>query len=241
MWLNVSWRSEAGVKTEDNRDCAGIGFKGAEMLCIVIDGSTAAPDSGALAWQLACRMVDWYVNTEGPSTAKTVIAQLRHVHAELASLHPRSSASYLIACVRNTGAAFALHAGDCLLGKRNSENEVNWLTRPHTLANVFEDVPTATLAFLPARHRLTRSFRLSAFMAPDIGEVGAEEELLIATDGFWADLNPQDQIRFLEGQDLPTPTSGDDRSLLRIWLTGEAPGERIKLTGDENIYVRDRQ
>jgi len=159
----------------------------------------------------------------------------------LASLHPRSSASYLIACVRNTGAAFALHAGDCLLRKRNSENEVNWLTRSHTLANVFEDVPTATLALLPAPHCLTRSFRLSAFVAPDIGEVGAEEELLIATDGFWADLNSQDQIRFLKGQDLHTPTCGDDRSLLRIWLTGEAQGKRVKLSGHENMYVRDRQ
>jgi serine/threonine protein phosphatase PrpC len=217
MPIEVSWRSQIGTRTSDNRDCGGIGIRADEALCIVLDGSTTAPDSGILARQIIRETVDWYVASDEAITAESLTVRLREVHGTLSRQHPRGSASYMIVHTRGD-ALLALHAGDCLLGQMDGTDEIRWLTQPHTLANATEHVPVTTLAGLATRHRLTRSFRTREFLPPDAVELNIEKDLVIATDGFWAELSKKDQALFLEGQSLPTPIDGDDRSVLRIRL-----------------------
>lgn len=243
MGIDVGWRSQAGVRTDDNRDCGGVGIRGDEALCVIADGSSTAPDSGALTRAIIRELVDWYVASDPAVNKEALLAQLPLIHERLSKRHPRASASYLIVHIGIDGKGIVLHAGDCLLGCRDDKGAVQWLTRPHTLANATGDIPIAEIADLPSRHRLTRSFRSREYLAPEIAEIGIEKELLLATDGFWADLRPNDQARFAEGEEIPLPANGDDRSILRIRREGATQdgGVVTEDVSTGNFYVRARQ
>ncbi|WP_213286686.1 hypothetical protein [Bradyrhizobium sp. sGM-13] len=227
MAINVSWHSQTGTRTSDNRDCGGIGIRADEALCVVLDGSTTAPDSGILARQIIRDMVDWYVASDEEINSESLTVQLRQLHGTLSRLHPRASASYMIMHIQDD-ALLVMHAGDCLLGRRDKTDEIEWLSQPHTLANATGHVPVATIAGLTTRHRLTRSFRAREFLAPDAMELNFEKEFVVATDGFWAELGTQDQARFLEGQKIAMPVDGDDCSALRIWLLDTERDTRVR-------------
>ena len=51
-------------------------------------------------------------------------------------------------------------------------------------------------------------------MAPDVSclTLGADEMLVLATDGYWAALDPDQQAQFLEGKPLPNLDDPDDCS-----------------------------
>lgn len=220
MGIAISWHSQTGTRTEDNRDCGGVGLRGDEALCVVLDGSTKGPDSGALARQVTRALIDWYVATDQEITAETLTARLREIHGALSKTHPRDSASYMIVHVRATHAVLVLHAGDCLFGRLQENGGIAWLSQPHTLASVTGENTVAEIAGLAARHRLTRSFRAREFRRPDALELVIEEDstLVIATDGFWAELSTAEQDRFRDGEDMPMDTERDDRSILCIRL-----------------------
>lgn len=243
MGIEISWHSQAGKRTDDNRDCAGVGMRGDEALCIVLDGSTNGPDSGALARRVARDMIDWFVTTEEAVTADILIARLRAIHAGLSGHHPRGSASYMIVHIRLPDVLLAVHAGDCLIGRRDGQQAIEWVCRPHTLANATgADVPIAAIAGQVARHRLTRSFRVREFMAPDVVALHGGREIIVATDGFWADLSAEDQNRFLEDQSIPIPAAGDDRSALRLLVINAAPEIHVRGAKAEtdDFYVKAR-
>lgn len=240
MGIEVSWRSQAGVRTDDNRDHGGIGIRFNETLFIIADGSSTAPDSGALAQSIIRELVDWYVVSDQAMTPEALLAQLPRLHKNLSKQHRRASASYMIVHIGSDGTGIVLHAGDCLLGQRNDDGSIEWLNRPHTLANAMGDIPITVIAGLPERHRLTRSFRSREFVAPYIGETRIKKELLLATDGFWAELQSEDQLRFIEGNDIPMPANGDDRSVLRLRLENAVQdgSVRIREASTGNFYVR---
>jgi serine/threonine protein phosphatase PrpC len=205
MEMELDWRSQHGTKTGDNRDYGGVGIRPDGVLCLVLDGSTSGPKSGELAGQIARDVIDWYVATAEDVTAETLTAQLRQIHGSLSKRFPRDTASYVIVCLAGTGPALVLHAGDCLLGRQAGRSPLQWFIRPHTLANVIDDIPVAEIAESYVRHRLTRSFRAREFMLPDVTEIKIEQgsSLVPATDGFWAELNSEEQAMLMRGQISP--------------------------------------
>ncbi|WP_286182374.1 hypothetical protein [Rhizobium sp. ICMP 5592] len=76
-------------------------------------------------------------------------------------------------------------------------------------------------------------------MAPDVlAEEKASGTLLLATDGFWAELTESEQEAFLGGGQSTAPER-DDRSVLRLWLSTEEPTEiLLDDGGSTNFYVR---
>jgi serine/threonine protein phosphatase PrpC len=237
MGIDVSWLSQAGKKTKDNRDFGGVGIRVNEAMCIVLDGSTNGPNSGGLAQQITQELIDWYVAVDDEITAKTLVARLRQIHGALAEAYPRDSASYMIVNIRRPSMLFVLYAGDCLLGRRNTHAGINWLSRPHTLASLTGETSIASIVDLPARHLLTRSFRAREFMVPEAILSKAQGEFLIATDGFWAELSPSEQAHFMDGEKVPMTADGDDRSLLRFRFADTAQDGDIRIPPD-NFYVR---
>jgi serine/threonine protein phosphatase PrpC len=236
MGIDVSWLSQAGKRTKDNRDCGGVGIRAEEVLCVVLDGSTNGPNSGEFARQITQELIDWYVASDEAMTAETLTARLRQIHEALAKAYPRDSASYMIVNIR-ANAALALYAGDCLLGRHDRKSGVEWLSRPHTLASVTGETSIASIADLPARHLLTRSFRAREFLLPEAILTKVEGEFLIATDGFWAELSPSEQVRFMDGQNMPMAAEGDDRSVLQFHFTDSEQNAKISVQPD-NFYVR---
>lgn len=76
-------------------------------------------------------------------------------------------------------------------------------------------------------------------MTPDSLDVFDGPDLILATDGFWADLSVDDQIRFMQDGVLPGAASGDDCSLLIIGSDSGPDGPAIlPMDADDAFYVR---
>jgi len=216
MALECEWRSQQGTLTGDNRDCFGIAQRDGVTLYIVADGSTSSPGGGTLARKLVQQISTAFPLMEHSPSDESLIALLRQQHADLRCDHATDSASYLMAVHVTESQLLVLHAGDCRLGRVNRDQSINWLTPAHTLANAVQSLTEDELASHPDRHYLTRSFRGRHFQAPAIGRFSlyAQDHLIIATDGYWADLPPDMQNAFEAGGPLPEDYSGDDVSIL---------------------------
>lgn len=239
MAIEIHWRTRPGGRTADNRDFAGIGVRAGTAFCILLDGSTRGRDSGRLVRAIARAMVDRFIEGDGMESADDVIAGLRETHRALARTWPQASASYAILLTREDRPALALHAGDCLVGSAEPGRGPAWLSRPDTLANAVAEPSIGDLRTDPARHRVTRSFRAREFMAPTVLELPRPIEPVLATDGFWADLDAAAQADFLNGAAPDPGVEGDDRSCLHVRLgAGSGPpvvrGEDL----EASAYVR---
>lgn len=96
----------------------------------------------------------------------------------------------------------------------------------------------AEVAASPLRNRLTRSFRGKIFMKPDVAliDIEGEENFVIATDGFWARLAPEDYSYFLSGERPELPDPEDDCSALVIKIRSDV--DHVTFAGEvpENVY-----
>ena len=237
MGGEINWYSKQGQHTDDNRDYCGVGLRDNATLCIVLDGSSSGANSGELSLLIARDLIDWFMTAEQVA-AGVIIDRLRHIHTILSPRFRRDSASFVIALLAKEGTARVLHSGDCLAGFYEGKGPIDWRTQPHTLANPVDDMSIANIAASPVRHRLTRSFRSREFIRPDVSKLAIEgdEQLVLATDGFWAALDSEDQARFLAGQELPHAVDRDDCSVLSLQF---ADGQSCEV-GDEdanNLYV----
>ncbi|MBE0703754.1 hypothetical protein [Manganibacter manganicus] len=239
MTLQIQWHYRQGTRTADNRDHAGIGIRGDAVLAIVLDGSTSGSASGDFAREIARRMVDWFVAGAEAVTADTLIAQLRVTHAALTMVFRTDSASYVLVYLEATRPALVLHSGDCLVGRCEENGRIAWLTQPHTLANPLLPMAIESLAKDPTRHLLTRSFRSKRFITPDLNSFELDNRpLLVATDGFWAELKENQQVAFIEGLVGTVDQERDDCGVLSILRGGS--GSEIELIDTEaapNLYV----
>ncbi|OWK24661.1 hypothetical protein AJ87_20050 [Rhizobium yanglingense] len=239
MPFAIQWNSHQGTRTDDNRDHAAIAIRGDSVLVLVLDGSTTGPASGAFAREIAGRMLDWFMNGAAV-TAESLTGQLRATHAALAENFKGDSASYVILYAEPERPVFVSHAGDCIVGRPRSDGNIDWLSQPHTLANALSAVPHDVIAKEPSRHFLTRNFRSRSFMTPDFASIELDDRpLLVATDGFWAELDPIAKGAFLEGRFSTAEPERDDQSVLS--LTRASTGSLINITGvhdTESIQVR---
>lgn len=239
MQVSVRWQSQSGNRTQGNRDYAGMGIADRSLLAVVADGSTTGKDSGELAQFLVHNLVDWFVGIDGVVGEREISGKLQIIHGSLSGKFQPSSASYMIVFIRPQHPCLVGYAGDCILGTLVDGGNVNWLTVPDTLANALSCIPIEELAKARSRHLLTRSFRSREFMPPafqtfDIKSAG----LLVATDGFWAELPSEDQLAFLSGRRPPSIGEHDDRSVLDLSWSGLADTamEQVDVIGD--IYLQ---
>jgi serine/threonine protein phosphatase PrpC len=221
------WHSYQGTLTSDNRDYCGIAEREDAKFYAVLDGATSGPDGAALAKELACYLVDGFFDERPPVTKTDICGLLAQAHEKLRCRYPSDSASYFILIQPTSGPALTLHAGDCRLGKLNQDNSVSWLNAIHCLANATAPMTDAEIAVHPNRHQLTRSFRPRKFQEPEAGEysIGSNETFVIATDGFWAELNAAQQTQLLEGQFVSSGEDADDISVLVLKAEPSVPDQ----------------
>lgn len=241
MGLEFSWRTKRGQLSENNWDYCGIGLRPDSSLCIVLDGSTSGTKSGDLAQQIATRLIDWFVELKASVTTDAIIDQLGKIHEILALEFRSASASYAIVLIEAEKTISVLHAGDCLVGRDNGHSPAIWETRPHTLVNAIESIPVEEVAKSPLRHQLTRSFRAREFLKPEVCSIDFEGDqmIVVGTDGFWADLDPDGQNKFLDGDDPSKEAVKDDCSALKITKLTVPQVLNVSCHASENIYFVD--
>jgi len=77
--------------------------------------------------------------------------------------------------------------GDCRLGFVS--NEVQWLTKPHTLLTAFDGSLGNVKKDLITRHTLTHTLNAKRFIQPEIVSIISlqNERWLLCSDGYWAE------------------------------------------------------
>lgn len=241
MVLGYEWHSFQGTGTKDNRDYCGIARRPDSTMSVVLDGATRGPSGGELVRELAYRLVDQFLGHDMPVDAAQIYNQLQQAHKDLRHRYPADSASYLIMIDTHDGQLMTAHAGDCRLGKLRKDKSVEWLTKPHCLANATADLAETELAAHANRHQLSRSFRPRRFQEPEYGQFTSlpDDVLLIATDGFWAEMNSLEQSELLEGRYKPSGSVRDDRSCLLLRSTSQTrKAEQVE--SSENIYIQPK-
>jgi len=149
--------------------------------------------------------------------AEALLQLIANSHQALGDAHPQAACSYLVLCLLSD-AAFSIHEGDCCLGLIEQSGTIDWLNSAHCAANWQGNLTHAEIAQAPSRHRLTRCFSARRASNPEINHWPLEpnQHWLLATDGFWAGLSPQEQQSFLRDGNLPAPPTDDDISCLSI-------------------------
>ncbi len=218
MTFEYEWLSSPGTITSDNRDHCGIAERPDATLYVVIDGATRGQNGGDLARELAHQLVEQFLELGKPFAKIQISKLLQNVHKNLRRRFPADSASLFILVQKSDGSIMTAHAGDCRLGRLKFDKPIEWLSKPHTLANAIEDVSDPELITNPSRHSLTRSFRPRQLPDMEYGEFAfsSGDAFLIATDGFWAELNSSEQREHIEGKTPLFEKDTDDRSCLML-------------------------
>jgi serine/threonine protein phosphatase PrpC len=110
-------------------------------------------------------------------------------------------------------------AGDCRLGLLNNKS-IQWLSPVHTGANFSGENFEIAMKLMPERHVLTKSLNLRRNFEPEEFElvVSTDDVFIVATDGFWMELNEAQQQSFINepGVFIGDKSLVDDTSVLLI-------------------------
>lgn len=215
------WQSIQGIQTADNRDFYGTVEVCDIRLFVLVDGATTSPNSGDMAKTLVQHLLEDIAASGVPPSSERLIDILARIHTKLRRRYSADSTSYIIAYQNNRHSVTTLHAGDCRLGKITTEGSIQWLTKPHTLANSIRDIAENDLKNDQKRHILTRSFKGRRFQTPESNTFDLSNEdsqLLLASDGFWAGLTQQVQLDMLNSLPIDPKLFIDDTSCLQWFL-----------------------
>lgn len=222
MRATLQWHTQAGTITPDNRDASAHIDQAHASLYLIADGSSSHPCSGELAQALLAKLtLDFSLlpatELNPEQLAEALLQIIASSHRALRDAHPHAACSYLVLCLL-ADAAFSIHEGDCCLGLIEQSSKIDWLSSAHCAANWQGNLTHAEIAQAPSRHRLTRCFSARRASNPEINHWPLEpnQHWLLATDGFWAGLSPQEQQSFLREGNLPAPPTDDDISCLSI-------------------------
>ncbi|ASY73369.1 hypothetical protein AOX55_00004796 (plasmid) [Sinorhizobium fredii CCBAU 25509] len=75
--------------------------------------------------------MDWLVETGAAITADLMVKALGQVHENLRKHYPRGSASVLLIHATGHNSITVFHSDDCVLGKLDTNDGINWQTSPH--------------------------------------------------------------------------------------------------------------
>jgi serine/threonine protein phosphatase PrpC len=114
---------------------------------------------------------------------------------------------------------FGFCAGDCRLGLLNNKT-IQWLSPVHTGANPLGNEFEHSMVSLPERHILSKSLNLRRKFEPVTFELETADDdiFVIATDGFWMELNEVQQQTFINEPSLCLGDKSlvDDTSVLLV-------------------------
>jgi serine/threonine protein phosphatase PrpC len=155
------WYSRQGTTCAENRDACGIFESTAYTFSVVVDASPRGERGVLFNTRWIMTVLD-RLRPEVPSIA-SVLAALhagqKRLRTERFFAEKASYAAFLLP--REAKDAYVFCCGDCTLGARSPDGNIEWLTRTHTLANTFEDL--GINADASERHILTRTLNAKRF------------------------------------------------------------------------------
>ncbi|AJC20914.1 hypothetical protein [Pandoraea pulmonicola] len=180
------WYSRRGTMTSQNRDACGVFSAQDYTLAVVMDATRHG--SRAMEFNHAWLAGIGDSLSGAAPTAEEIVSAMKRAHRQLdirRFLHERACYAAL-SMNHATRRIDMLTWGDCRIGRRCLANEIEWLTRPHTLAHsgLFDGSENVVIA----RHVATRFLRAKRrFEAPNAISISdsTDAEWILATDGHW--------------------------------------------------------
>ncbi len=216
--MKASIISISGQRTADNRDALFAELNHGIALYMLVDGSSSRAQSGEFAKHLVESIKHGFqaLTPEQVSSSKikeTLIGLLKVSQQQARQAYPAASASLNMVAITGS-VALTVYLGDCLLGRLNKRQKIKWLTQPHCSQGHIE---IEKLALIPERNLLTKSVKSRRFESPQwkVLALKNNQKLLLASDGFWADLTPCEQLEFIQTKQLHV-APGDDTSFMLI-------------------------
>ncbi|KMT54844.1 protein phosphatase 2C domain-containing protein [Pseudomonas fildesensis] len=208
--------SRKGTHRTENRDASGSAHNTGTYLYVIADG-TSKPGSGELAQALTHSLLESFSRAAPPVVScpdkalELTLSSLDEVHSNLCRDYPLASTSYLALLVIDQ-TALCIHAGDCCLGQLGKARRVNWLSSPHCGPNWKGDLGHSLIAKSPARKRLLNCMSHRRPHEPYVQPMhfAPGTTLILATDGFWAELCVERQLSAIAERSLDAYPAEDD-------------------------------
>ncbi|MBI6910997.1 protein phosphatase 2C domain-containing protein [Pseudomonas palleroniana] len=214
--------SRQGADRAENCDVSGSAQNSDAYLYVIADGSSK-PNSGELARTLTRYLLESFTRA-APSIAscpdkamRLALTLLDDVHSNLSPDFPFASTSYLTLLVVGQ-TAVSIHAGDCCIGYLDDDQRVNWLNAPHCGPNWRGDLSHSAIASNPARKTLLNCMSHRRAHEPHIQtlQIIKDTTWILATDGFWAELSVENQIKAIAEQTLDGHSTEDDATFMLL-------------------------
>jgi len=220
--LNWKFNSAKGLDREINKDLFALFQTEHSTLVIAFDIATSSPVSP--------KMARYYVDQfqqkikSIAQTNKDQIQQAIHAaYTETKTAFKIGKASFiLLSYCHKTDILNCFNSGDSRMGVLGGES-IQWLSPVHTGANPLGQPFTSEMLKTNKRHILTRSMNLQRPFRPEHSQykVSNDDILVVATDGFWAELSDKEQISFINNAQKG---SRDDTSALILTLSQSLKG-----------------
>jgi serine/threonine protein phosphatase PrpC len=241
--LKIECYSLQGRARSNNQDFTSIYEYPDGVLVSLADIATAVPFEDCEFVSNLNKEITQSISQESLNDRNVFLSQLRQIVEQLKKVYRKGCASFIIVYIPYNGEqVWGLTVGDARLGLLTNQC-VEWVTPVHTGANPLGEIFTEQMKSLPERNLLTRSLNMRKVFKPDVFEIDISEEtqLIIASDGFWAELPVDIQSTFFGSGGY---TTDDDCSAIMISKIQHATTLVCKLNSENCSYfdvaVRDK-
>jgi serine/threonine protein phosphatase PrpC len=207
--------SQQGINNASNGDYISAFEYEEGVLILLIDIATASPLDEVKFVGSLNKLVQQSVTTETIKSSDIFLSTFEQIVAALKEVFKIGCASLITAYVsKNSTSVWGYTIGDTRIGKLGGD-DIAWLTNVHTGANPLGEFFTEEMKSAPERHLLTRSLNMQRPFNPDYYKIDLSDKqsLVIASDGFWADLSVHQQQLLLSQRRVAT---NDDCSFVKI-------------------------
>lgn len=196
-----SWRfhSFTGQDRACNKDVFTLILRDKITLIIAFDISTsspAQPEMAAFFSEILSKEIDSLITY----SSKIIHDCIQLAFKQTKKQYRIGKASILI-FAKFEQALFCFHAGDVRLGIYHKKEAIHWITNVHTGANPFGEFFNNQMLQDERRKIVTRNFNLQRNLILDCLEniEPFEGQMVIASDGFWAECTHEQQQSVLSG------------------------------------------
>jgi len=212
--MDIDCYSQQGTARDTNRDFVGLFELDSGVLVYLLDVSTSSSLSCASFVEQLNGLISERLTNEIVADPSLFLDVLQQVIIDLQQSF-KSGVASLITCFISyeSDIVWGYTAGDSRIGTVG--DEIIWRSPVHTGANPFGESFTDSMKLIPERHILTRCLNMRKKCNFEFFQfnVAKEQSLVIASDGFWAELTSELQLSFLTKQQVKTE---DDSSFIGI-------------------------
>lgn len=212
--MDIDCYSQKGAVRASNRDFIGLFEFDNGVLIYLLDVSTSSSLSCASFIEKLNSFISERITHELVADSETFLKGFQQVIVDLQQSFKSGVASLITSFISyDSKSVWGYTVGDSRIGIM--DDKISWISPVHTGANPFGESFTEAMKLIPERHILTRSLNMRKKYKPVFFQfdVAAEQSLLIASDGFWAELTSELQFNLLARQQVQTE---DDSTVISI-------------------------